>query len=232
MAIVFPRLMPSRGIAGQQFEIERVDFQSPEAGGRLGGVQAGFPLWFAQWELGRFGVNTSDEWRAWLTSLRGAQRSFLGLDWARRFPKNYASGFAGLSRAGGGAFDGSATSWSKSIDGDGNQVLTTNGLPAGFTISVGDYVGFKWDAGGALAGSYGRRTMARVIEAGAANGSGAASVLVEPAIPSLVPGTAVAHFDEPACVMKIVPDRTELSPVVRGGAISGGRIAAAQDLRP
>jgi hypothetical protein len=50
-----PITPPTSGAAQQQFELQRVDYGAPEAGGRVGGVQAGFPLWKLVWTLGNVG---------------------------------------------------------------------------------------------------------------------------------------------------------------------------------
>ena len=105
-----PVAMPDMYVSQQQFELQRVDFVSPEASGRLNGVQAGFPLWSGVWTLARMPVENSDEWRAFLTATRGQTRRFIGRDIARSYPRAYPDGFAGMTRAGGGSFDGTSSS--------------------------------------------------------------------------------------------------------------------------
>lgn len=221
------------GVARVRFEIERVDYTSPEASGRQGGVQAGWPLWTARYELDRSDPLSGDSWSAFLDRLRGRQRLFFAINPARLFPRAYAAGFAGMSRAGGGAFDGNALTWSQNIDADGNAVYALTGLPASMVLNVGDQIGFKWDATGAAAGSFGRRTMARVVAPAVANVSGAITVMAEPPVdPLVVPPSAKAHLDRACCVMRIIPDKTDLGTTGAGGAFAGGTIIAAQDLRP
>ena len=230
--IVYPRLMPPGGDREIDFEPQRVDFAAPEAGGYMGGVQAGFPLWLGTWTLGSMTEDHSNAWRAWYVSLRGQQRRFLGADRSRPYPYRHARGFAGMTRAGGGAFDGSATGWSQAIDGAGDARITLFGLPAGLILSLNDYVGFRWDAGGAAAGTYGRRTLARVTEAGVANGAGTIVVTAEPPLPYFTPARAQAHLDEPACVMTMMTDSSKLGSVKLDRTIDGGTIVGLQDLRP
>lgn len=230
--IVFPRPMPATGASQQLFDIQRVDFSAPEAGGYIGGVQAGFPLWLGQWTLGRNTRDVSDEWLAFLSSLRGSQRRFLGRDFARSFPREYPAGLAGMERAGGGAFTGTATSWSQSIDSEGNARLTLNGMPAGLQLKLLDLVGFRWDAGGRPAGNNGRRTLARVVEAGTANAGGTVTVTIEPPVPYFVQASAQAHLDRPACVMVQVPGDSKIAPIDRRLVATGTFVSAVQDLRP
>lgn len=228
-----PLIMPTSGLALQQFELQRVDYLSPEAGGRVGGVQAGLPLWAPVWTIGKIGEAKSDEFRAFIMELRGAMRTFYGYDLRRPFPKAYRNGFAGLNRAGGGAFDGSATSWSLAIDANDDCLVTLNGLPVGLTLGTGDYVGFTWSATSTEVAGITWKHKSRVIRSGGgvANGSGVVTVKVEPPIPTAVPGTAVVHLDNPACVMRIIVGSSQLQPIDRRGAVTGGTIAAIQDLR-
>ena len=222
------------GIARVQFGIARVDFAAPEASGRQGGVQAGWPLWAAQFEIDRVDPDSGDLWRAFFDRMRGRIRRFYAFDPVRRFPLAHRSGFAGMVRAGTATpFTGSATSWSQAIDADGEARITLNGLPAGLEISTGDYIGLKWDAAGAPAASFERRTMARAVLPTVATGAGQALVLVEPPLnTALVPAGAIAHLDNPACVMQLVTERSELGPIGSGRVLGGGTIAAIQDLRP
>lgn len=221
------------GIARVRFDIQRVDYAAPEASGRQGGVQAGFPLWIARYELDRSDPDSADLWQAFFDRMRGRIRRFYAVDPKRRMPKLYRFGFSGLVRAGTAtAFDGTATSWSQAIDSLGNAALTLNGLPAGFQISVGDMIGLRWDAAGFAAGNMMRRTIARAVLPATATGAGQAQVTVEPPLnTALVPAGAIAHFNDPAAVMQLVPENSELGPIGTGGVLAGGTITAVQDLR-
>ncbi len=221
------------GIARVRFDIERVDYAAPEASGRQGGVQAGWPLWAARFEIDRSDPDSADLWQAFFDRLRGRIRRFYAIDPTRRFPKLYRFGFAGLVRAGTTtAFDGSSTSWSQTIDANGDALLTLNGLPEGFQLSVGDLIGFKWDAAGAPLASYERRTIARAVLPATANASGVAEVMAEPPLnTALVPSGAIAHLDNPACVMQLVPEDSQIGPIGAGGILAGATITAIQDLR-
>lgn len=228
-----PLVMPTSGMSQQSFEPQRIDYSAPEAGGRIGGVQAGFPLWFATWTVGTIGAAKSDEIRSFLAELRGAIRWFYGGDLARPYPKQYRDGFSGMTRFNGSAFDGSATSWSQSVDSNADQLLTLHGLPSGFVMGTLDYVGFKWTATDDEVAGLEWRALVRVVRGGGgtADSGGSLTVKVEPAIPSCVPVYAVAHLDNPSCVMKQVVAQTSLDPVDRRLAVRGGTIVAVQDLR-
>ena len=71
-----------------------------------------------------------------------------------------------------------------------------------------------------------------MVEPATANGSGVLSGLtVEPAVPTLVPGGAVAFLNEPDCLMRIVTEETSMGEIdsLHSG---GGSVVALQDLLP
>lgn len=215
--------MPTGGVDDQSFEIARVDYSFGRVDGSQGAITAGFPLWRMQITLANADAEETDEWRAWVPGQRGAQRLFYGRDLTRPFPKAYRSGFGGMSRAASGAFAGAATSWSVSTDRD---VLTLTGLPANFVLSLNDYVGFTWTTGGQQ-----RRALVRCIEAVNGSAGGSVAVTVEPAVPTMVPGSAVAYLNNPDCLMRLVPGETRLGPLDTLHS-AGGAIVAVQDLQP
>lgn len=221
------------GYPAISFEPERVDYGAPEASGRQGGVQAGWPLWSARFEMDRNTAEDAALLRAFFARLRGRIRRFYCWDLSRPFPLAYPNGFAGLTRAGTAtAFNGSATSWSQAINSAGDALITLNGLPAGFPIAVGDYIGLKWDAAGAPAGSFERRTVARAVLPATATAGGQAQVTVEPPLNTgLVPAGAIAHLDNPRCVMQLVPEESSLGMIGTAAWMNGGTVLAIQDLR-
>lgn len=221
MALIFPRPMPD-SVSAQSFELDQVDYSTSVADGRQNGVSAGWPKWQGRWTLSDISVAATNEWRAFLASLRGQRRPFLGFDAARRFPLMYPTGFAGMARASGGAFAGASTSWSINADGD---VLTATGLPAGLVLSLNDYGMLRWTTGGDE-----RRSLHRVVEAATASGGGVVALTIEPPVPTLVPGTAVFDLAEPCCVMKLTGE-TSLGAMTRSRRLSG-EVVAIQDLRP
>lgn len=230
MPLSFPLTPPAVGPASEYFEIERVDHLSPQTGGRVSGVTAGFPLWRGRWSLGRALLRaTSEDWRAFVSSLRGGQRAFFGRDYGRPFPLAYPKGFLGLTRFGGGAFDGTATSWSVNADRD---EVTLNGLPANLVLSVGDYVMWKWTGAEISGAGTARRALVRAVQAATASASGVAVVTVEPPLPTLVPSGAgsTADLANPCCVMRLDTSQTSLGEKTRSLRIDG-TIAAVQDLR-
>jgi hypothetical protein len=224
MSITFPREMPAVGQYSHSFEIRQVDYMSPETGGRIGAVAAGFPLWRLRLVMNNMLPRQADIWRSWILAQRGARRLFLGYDPSRIRPRLHQRG----------AIGGPASSWSQSIDAEGNAVLALEGMLPGLALSLGDYVGFRWDAPDADPGTFGRRALVRVVEAAQAGAGGTISVRVEPAVPNVVPSGAEAHLDRPSCLMRLVPGSTEIADQMLGGAwtLAGTKIEAVQDLLP
>ena len=208
--------MPNKGPKDQVFELERIDYLAPEARGRIGGVTAGFPLWKTTMSIGTLSLDLTDQWRGFVAAQRGAQRLFYGFEISRQRPRKYVAGFLG-------GFSGAASSWSQTTDSNGFSVLTLNGLPSGFQISVGDYVDFRWS-------TY-QRAMVRFVEAATASVGEVLVAAIEPAVHPIVPGGAVAHLDNPCCLMKLMPD-TSLGGIARRGALDSGTVVAIQDLIP
>lgn len=183
------------GFGSQSFELEHQTTMTPTRGGQMTSVEIGPARWRGEWQTNPLPEVDFLAFRAWLSSLRGSGRSFYGQDRLHRFPSLYPNGFGGLVRAGTAtAFDGSATTWS--VDAS-RASLTLNGLPASFGLLPGDYVGFSW--------STTRRALARVIEPVVATAGGAATFDVEPSLPTVIPGGAVATLADPTCLMRIEP---------------------------
>jgi len=225
MALIYPRPMPLVGASSISFEPSVVDYMSPETGGRIGAVAAGFPLWRMRIALANMDVEHSDIWRAFIASMRGSRRQFLATDLTRPRPRFHMDGVPfGQS---------STSSWSQTIDSNGDAALTLNNLSPGAVLLTGDYIGFKWDTSGAAAGTYGRRALVRTVSASVVGVNQSVTVIVEPPVLSLVPSTALAHVDQPACLMRIITGSTQLGEqVVDGYTASGGTIEAVQDLLP
>lgn len=228
MSILRP--LPEIGEVRMQFEIQRVDYAAPETSGAIGGVQAGWPVWMMRLSLTAVRFEQADILRAWHRRLRGQQRKFLGRDTWRPFPVAYRRhGFRNMLRVGGGAFDGTASGWSQTIDANGDAWLRLDGLASGLILSAGDYVGFKWSSADAAEGEYDRFTLASVNERAIANAAGTIVVEIDPVVPAWVPEDAVAYLERPACLMKLV-DGTQMPANERGWAEAGGVIAAVQVL--
>ena len=221
--ITYPRAMPLGGIVSQSFEPRVIGFETPTNGGRVYSITAGETLWAMSMTLRDGDEDEVAEWRAFLASLRGAQRTFLAGDLTRPFPRAYPEGFGGLTRAGGGAFAGAASGWALNADRD---VVDLSGQPAGLILGYGDYVMWRWATGGVQ-----RRALARAIEPAVASAGGVIKVSIEPPLSTAVPGSAVADLAQPQCVMRLMTDQSQIGELDALHS-AGGTIVAQQDLRP
>lgn len=221
-------VMPLTSLVGVSFEIQRVDYVSPETGGRQGAVAAGFPLWRMRLNLGVMFGAEEDRWRAFLASLRGARRQFVAIDPTRRAP---------LSRA----RNVTTATWSQAIVGDDDQaMLTMEDLRPATVLSPGDYIGFRWDAAGDEPGT--KRALALVRVTGSAttwgqrsvvDAAGEVTVEIEPPVPTIVPNDAEVYFHDAGCLMRLIPNASQVGAQVLGGHTeAGGVVEALQDLIP
>lgn len=213
MAITFPRAMPAEAVASMSFEPSRVDFMNPEQSGAMRSLAAGNPLWKMSLTIGRDQEVSADAWRAFVDSLDGSGRQFYGSDLSRPLPLAYIA--TGLP----GGFSGTADDWSVNADRD---VLTLEGLPVGFVISIRDYTEFRWGGGT-------KRTMVRAVEGAVADGDGTATFTVRPPVPTVVSDGAGARLDNPTCVMRLVSGETSIGEMDALHSVDG-RIVAIQDL--
>lgn len=223
-----PIEMPTMYVAQQSFQPQRVDQLSPEANGRIGGIQLGQPLWGAAYTLGRMPEDNSDEWEAFLDDIRGQTRRFVAFDLKRQFPKLYPDGFGAF-----GAFTGAASSWSESVNADGDSSLTLHlgSDAAGLVLSKRDGIDFRYTATETAIAGLAWRHYARVTVGGTADGSGDVTVTINPPMPTAVPSDAIAHLDNPGCVMALDSKNSNLGPIDRLYSINGGQIVGVQDLR-
>lgn len=216
-------IMPDVAVVGAVFNIQRVDYQTSATDGRFFGVTAGSPLWTLKATIRDGDADETDTWFAFLDGLRGVQRSFLAHDLTRPFPRAYPHGFAGMTRAGGGAFAGAATSWSVNADRD---QLTLSGQPAALELNNRDGVMLRWITGGEP-----RRSLHRVVGPAVATAAGVVTLAVEPPVPTLVPGSAVADLARPQAVFKQVTAESGMTELDALHS-AAGTLSAVQDLRP
>ena len=126
---------------------------------------------------------------------------------------------------------GAAGGWSQTINAEGDAVLTLDDVPSGLKLGWGDYIGFKWDSADADEGDADRRFLVAVTGGGQADADGTISVVVEPSVHDVVPAGAVAHLDNPMCLMKLMDD-TKMPRIIISHAEAGGVISAVQVTLP
>lgn len=215
-------IMPDVAVVSAVFNIQRLDFMTTATDGRAFGITAGAPVWILKATIRDGDEDETDEWFAFLDALRGLQRPFLAHDLTRPYPRAYPTGFAGLSRAGGGAFDGTATTWSVNADRD---QITLGGQPAAFPLKRRDGLMLRWSTGGEP-----RRSLHRLSAPATATAGGVVTLAVEPPVPTLVPGTAVADLAKPQAVFKQVISESGMGELDALHS-AGGTLSAVQDLR-
>jgi len=215
-------IMPDVAVVSAVLNIQRLDYMTAATDGRAFGVTSGAPLWILKATIRDGDADETDTWFAFLDSLRGLQRPFLAHDLTRPYPRAYPDGFAGMMRAGGGAFEGAATTWSVNADRD---QLTLSGQPAALQLNNRDAVMLRWVTGGEP-----RRSLHRVVAPAVASASGVITVAVEPPVPTLVPGSAVADLAKPQAVFRQVIAESGMGELDALHS-AGGTLSAVQDLR-
>lgn len=164
MPVTFPRGMPPFNLRSGTITLERMVVGNPLRGGQVERVEVGEPRWTVSYTSVPLTRAQTRAAEAWWESLAGGMRTFLAVPPGGAFPAAYPKGFAGLTRAGGGAFDGTSR---LNAFGATNDLLTfgTTGfsLPAGFVLAAGDYIGLSYQS---------RVSLHRIIEAQTASGAG------------------------------------------------------------
>ncbi len=200
MSVTYPLALPSCVTESLAFELERQESIAPEQGGRLVSIELGPALWRASYAMQPRNERDFDLWRGFISSLRGSSKLFYGRDVRRKWPRAYRGvGFTDLTRAGGGAFDGTATSFE--LNGARDEIDLT-GLPAGFEIAIGDYLDFRWDTW--------KRSLHRIVTDLNADGSGEGTWTLEPRVETVVPDDAVVNFTAPCCTMALLPGSVDV----------------------
>ena len=195
------------------------EISSPTWGGLVQSIGQGRRLWRMRYDLVTLREADAESVISAIRRLRGTTRRFRAINPLRRVAQAYPNGYAGLVRAGGGAFDGTATLFAI---GEALDTVTLSGLPAGFVLTPGDFM--SWAFGGT------RQALHAVVVGGVANGSGIVSVTLEPTIiPGVETGATVALLN-PWCKASLVKGSVRYARLVnRRHDISYGAI---QDIRP
>lgn len=180
-------------------------------GGEIFTAERGPRLWQAEFTLAQGHHATIDEIEARLALLAQPGRSFLAYDPRRTGPKADPEG-TGLS------------GFTPKIGAVTSRELTITGLPNGYQISRGDYLGWSY------ATNPTRHALHRAVTAATADGTGAVKVELVPNIRSgAVAGTAVSLL-RPACKMVLVPGSYSPGQASRM-ATAGASFSAQQTLR-
>lgn len=183
-----------------------VSMESTE-GGEIFTAERGPRLWQAEFALAQGQHHAVDAREARLELLAQAGRSFFAYDPRRTGPAADPTG-AGLS------------GYSPVISSTTAREVTISGLPPGYQISRGDYLGWSYGT------SPVRYALHRAVTAPVANGSGVAVVEVTPNIRSGTSAGAAVSLVRPVCKMILVPG--SYSPGAGQGVLSSGATFRAQ----
>jgi hypothetical protein len=161
--------------------------QSTLASGRVIVKDFGSPLWQLTAQSKRLSVNELDYWRARLNGMENGIATFYGYSLSRTYPIAYPRG----SWPTGVSFSGTTAALA-SVNAN-RKAVTISGLPAGYVVSVGDYV------------QIGTTDLHQAMEAVTADGSGLTPEFeVRPHIWTGVSSGDVS-VKKPHCIMAIVP---------------------------
>lgn len=198
-----------------EFELAWRQEQSRTAGGRTYVKDLGSPLWMLTAQSRQLSINELDYWRARLNAMENGMATFRGYSMSRCYPIRYPRG----AWPTGGAFDGISASLASV--GANRKSVSLADLPAGFVLSVGDYI------------QIGDGDLHQVMEAAVADVDGETAEFE--VRPHLWPGVegggspplAVA-VKRPSCLMAIMPGsiKSSADPQTGWGAVSFQAIEA------
>jgi len=194
MAITYPRAFPEPlPFKALTFRLSYDDAQlrSPTRGGQQV-VNIAPPQWTMAYETPPLRQAAAEEWEAWVDSLAGGARLFKAVQPLKRFARAYPGGYGGLTRAIGGAFDGTALLDSIVDTRDGLRITE---LPSGFKLQVGDLVSFPFPPDG--------QSLHRITEGGTASALGALDIKVAPTIPYAAVAGVNVQLADPWCLAVI-----------------------------
>ena len=192
------------------------DLTEALTGGETGGGEAissdyGPRLWQARLVASRSSLPKAARSVALTESLRRAGTSFFATDPLRRYPQADPDG----SLLGGAA--PSITSVASN-----NRDVTLGGLPASYVLTPGDLIAWDYDTS--------RRAMHRIVVGATANGSGVATIELEPFVRGTPAGASVDLID-PSCKAKILTGSYSPRTLTRRGG-SGFSFIWRQTLAP
>lgn len=202
-AVAFPNIQ----IESLEMRMDAFVSRTTSVGGKIFSTQRGRPKWRATLQTVPLTRSQSQELEAWWTDQLVGMNTTLLSNAEKAYPVRYPNGFAGLTRATGGAFDGTATTSSLTPTTIGLQ-----GLPANFVLEAGDLVGLE------EAGRYG---LFQLKSAATAIASGTLTIDVHPQINTTAFSlAATANFASPLLEMVVDP-----------GSFQGPRTARPQPVR-
>lgn len=209
MTITYPRELPAwlRVLTPTVFAVSRDESRNRRRDGTMQIIERSDPFWRLELQTGNLTPDRQAELEAFLASLSRGSRDFLYRDPRHLTPRTYPGGFDGLTRHGGGAFDGTAT-----VTAISPASITVSGLPSTFALKAGDRFGLVED------GEY----CTCIVMEDATAAAGVVTLAPDPMIRTTIFSTAAsANFLRPAARMLL----TDAAPMT-GARLQGTRITA------
>lgn len=194
MTITYPRTLFTDRFERVLFTLQRRIATAQHGSGSFQAAELYDPLWYMELTTPPLKPSEFDAAEAWWLTMRGGQKRFLGYDPRRCNPRAYGKTGLPALRFDGDAFDGTALINANASSGTSLQIKD---LPANFVFTVGDYIGWV---------NSGRRALHKVVEAATGNGSGVATVIMEPRISIPAAVNDVVSLVRPTCLMAVLPD--------------------------
>jgi hypothetical protein len=214
MPVSYPVSWPSYfDIVSQNLQIDRPIVRGGSRGGSQDVVQVGRSIWRAQITVAPLETDVALEAQAFVESLRDGIGTLLFAPYPFR-PRAYpGSGWTGINRHSGSAFDGTCNVTAAS----GNAV-TLGILPSTYIVRPGDLVSWPYGV---------TRTLHRVVNGGTASG-GVVTVDVEPEIPPGVSYPQTARIENVTAIWSLAEP---VSFTITGASTNGITFSLAQRLR-
>jgi hypothetical protein len=196
MTIAFPRSLPAEfKVSGDfSFKLQPMLEITPLRSGRQIAAELGPSLWHGKWQSVPLPADKYGAVRAWYDTLLSEQ-TLLGYDTLRQYPLAYAGGWGSLTYSG-APFDGTCRLTAVA---DNAVEVTLDHLPAGFTLSPGDYVGWSYLSGTSHA-------LHRISAAGTASAGGTLTIEVRHPMRPGWSANATVQLYRPTAEMLILPD--------------------------
>ena len=197
MAITFPRSFPaSMRVVGMTFMPQPHMELTPTRGGLEYAAELGDTRWKASFQTPPLTEDQVDDISAWYLTLLSYE-PFWGYDLRREYPKAYPNGWGSMV-AGSPAvpFTGYASLVAVT---EGGKMVELTTLPAGFILSVGDYLAF--DFGAVDASGQRKRALHRIVV-----GATGANPTVEVRPPVSYSGVNTTMVSNPSFVTPEPPD--------------------------
>lgn len=194
-----PVLIDFPDLPYEEFDIQPIDtrFTSPMEDRANETARFGTPFWrLFRAMTGKLTYGETDTADAFFQSASKGGTWFLCHDVYRPRPRAYGATPLSGTKAGGGAFDGTAVLAAVT----NSQTINVSGLPAGFMINKSALVEIRK--------SDFVRSLHRVMVAATANGAGTVTLSIEFPLATGVftTGNSIVNFERPSCLMQLGTD--------------------------